>query len=188
MRKIFFFTAIFYSSFAFCLSDETTQNPKKVYHLQEKKSTKQSAKSPPTYQDDMQIEHSINESYYKVLIKQRAKLKPQEYHYTKVKTKKDLKKAGVVVKKNSKAKKVINFVEIKNIKGSSFSKKNESENVGVVVDKKAKTPKEILNIVNIKNSDLDSKSMNIGVRVKKNRFQGKITNDVKVKNSNIGEE
>ena len=188
MKKVFLFITIFYSSFAFCLSDETTQNPKNKFHLQNQKIEKKEVKNRRPYQDDMDLGESINKSYYKVLIKQRSKLKPDEYHYTEVKSKKDLQKAGVIVKKGKKAKKVMNYVEIKNVKENPFLKKQKSKNVGVVVEKKAKTPRKILNIVDIKNSNFSKESVNVGVEVKKRKFHGNIINSVKVKNSNLGEE
>ncbi len=141
-------------------------------------------KSYPSF-EDIDIKKQINKSYYKVLIKQRSKLRPDEYKYTKIRSSKDLKKAGVEIKKKSKRKKILNYVEIKHLYQSPFKKEKE-KNIGVIVDKKAKSPKEILNIVDIENSSLNGK-INSGVDIRKSKFRGEIKNSVEIRNSKIGD-
>ncbi len=135
--------------------------------------------------EDIEIKKELNRAYYKTLIKQRSKLKPNEYKYIKVKNRDDLKKAGFTIKKGDKKRKVVNYVEIKNFYQSPF-KKNKTENIGVLVKKKAKSPKKILNIVDVENSSINSK-LNSGVDIEKSTFKGEIKNSVEIRNSKIGD-
>lgn len=135
--------------------------------------------------EDIEIKKELNRAYYKTLIKQRSKLKPDEYKYIKVKNREDLKKAGFTIKKGDKKRKVINYVEIKNFYQSPF-KKNKTKNIGVLVNKKAKSPKKILNIVDIENSSINAK-LNSGVSIEKSTFKGEIKNSVELRNSKIGD-
>ncbi len=215
VKRFILFVSILYSGFSFAITDET-KDPNTLYYesvsknrarykasraegeakekakvdikrlVEEKKS--EFKRGNFSYDDDLNIKKSINKSYYKVLIKQRSKIKPEEYRYIKVKKREDLEKAGIVVDEKSKAKKVMNFVEIKNLHTSPFSKKSSKSNIGVVVKKRAKSPKKILNIVDIENSDFGNGKVNSGIEVKKRKFDGEILNSVKMKNSKIGGE
>lgn len=117
--------------------------------------------------------------FQKILIKNRSHKNPNKYHYTVVRKKSDLKKAGVKVDKNSKVKKVYNYVEIKNTYG-------RKKNVGVQLEKGSKV-KEVVNIVNIKNSKLIDSNVNAGVQIKSKKRPSKVYNDVSLKDSKIGE-
>lgn len=117
--------------------------------------------------------------FQKLLIKSRSKKNPEKYHYTVVKKKSDLKKAGVVVGKKSKIKKVYNYVEVKN----TFGKK---KNIGVEVEKGSKV-KEVVNIVNVKHSKILEDNVNAGVRIKSKKVPKKVYNTVELKDSKIGE-
>ncbi len=216
-KEIFLCLSMLYSSFLFAITDETKDPNQAYYETISKNRAKYKAHSKESeakekakvdikrlvedkksefqkefskdvkFDDDLEIKKSINKSYYKVLIKQRSKIKPDEYKYIKVKKREDLQKAGMVVDKNSKSKKVMNFVEIKNLHTNSFLKKEKVKNIGVVVDKKAKTPKKILNIIDVENSEFGEGKINSGVRVKKSAFDGEVTNSVNIKNSKIGD-
>ncbi len=118
--------------------------------------------------------------FKKVLIKSRSHKNPEKYHYTVIRKKSDLKKAGVVVDKKKRIKSVYNYVEIKNVLGT------KKENVGVIVKKGSKV-KEVTNIVNIKHSKLIDKKINAGVEIEDKKAAKKIYNDVELKDSKLGE-
>ena len=118
--------------------------------------------------------------FKKVLIKSRSHKNPEKYHYTVIRKRSDLKKAGVVVDKNQRIKRVYNYVEIKNVHGA------KKENVGVIVKKGSKV-KEVTNIVNIKHSKLINKKVNAGIEIEDKKATKKIYNEVELKDSKLGE-
>lgn len=136
-----------------------------------------------TYEDEFDREFEqklINKSYYKGMIKQRSKRNPKKYHYIKVRRKKDLKKAGVVVDKEYKYGQVYNYVDIKNVHNA------EKENVGVVVNKPGRMSKTV-NIVDVKNSSFTTKT-NTGTKIKGSKAPVNTINQVELENTQIGEQ
>ncbi len=117
--------------------------------------------------------------FKKVLIKSRSRKNPEKYHYTVIKKRSDLKKAGVVVGKKSKIKKVYNYVEVKNTIG-------KTDNLGIKLEKGSRV-KEAVNIVNIKHSKIKSKNPNAGIIIKSKRAPSKLYNEVELQDSKTGE-
>jgi hypothetical protein len=157
-------------------------------------------------------------SYADALTKIRAKQlsdKRDDVNYVKIKTKKDLEdnkdKMGLKVDKDvAKSRNIINYVEIENTKAydrgnfqrdgfhrgvdvynENRDKNNEyQKNVGIVVDEDTKLKGKVTNIVDIKNSQIDTKeneNLNIGVSVKGAKSNNvEITNKVHLQDSKIG--
>ncbi|HIE35038.1 MAG TPA: hypothetical protein EYP79_02425 [Campylobacterales bacterium] len=147
--------------------------------------------APPPISYEIGEEESLLEDkkddkfFKKILIKNRAKINPDVYHYKKVKSIKELK--GVEINGSSKAKKVYNFIEVKNVHGIVKNK-----NIGIQITNPSNT-KEVVNIVEIKNSSILGKKENMfntGVVIKKGekkliKTPKNIYNEVTIKNSNI---
>lgn len=165
--------------------DQNFSNRKiKIVPMQQSQSTYQNAQiTGGTYEDEFDREFEqklINKSYYKGMIKQRSKRNPKKYHYIKVRRKKDLKKAGVVVDKKYKYRQVYNYVDIKNVHNA------EKENVGVVVNKPGRMSKTV-NIVDVKNSSFTTKT-NTGTKIKGGKAPVNTINQVELENTQIGEQ